>query len=125
MVIRFCNARDRGAESSARIATNFLAESFLLPTKILSRSRASNKNHRDAYILVAERSTLLESAEECLFLSSRKAILVGTRGFAKADSLLSLGFALVLFICCTMASAQTGHPTERDLLAGETSVESS
>jgi hypothetical protein len=46
----------KDAESSASIATNFLAESFLLPTKILSRSRASNKKHRDAYILVAERS---------------------------------------------------------------------
>jgi Carboxypeptidase regulatory-like domain len=58
-------------------------------------------------------------------LSSRKAILVGTRKFSKANSLLSPGFALVLFICCAMASAQTGHPTERDLLAGEKSVESS
>jgi hypothetical protein len=57
-------------------------------------------------------------------LSDRKAILVGARKFSKANTLLGLGFALILLTCCAMASAQTGGPTGRGLLAGETSAES-
>jgi hypothetical protein len=53
----------------------------------------------------------------------RKAILVETRSFSKANILLSLGFALLLFTCCAIASAQTGEATEPGLLAGQTSVE--
>jgi Carboxypeptidase regulatory-like domain len=56
-------------------------------------------------------------------LSGRKAILVGARKFSKANTLLGLGFALALLICCAMASAQTGGPTEHGRLAGETSAE--
>ena len=56
-------------------------------------------------------------------MSSRKAILVGTRSFAKANILLSLGFALVLFICCAMASVQAAGSTEHGPLDGETSFE--
>ena len=40
-------------------------------------------------------------------MSGRKAILVGTRSFSKANIFLSLGFALVLLSCCAMASAQS------------------
>jgi len=58
-------------------------------------------------------------------LGGHKAILVGSGKFWKAYTLLGLGFALVLLICCTRASAQTGGPTERGLLAGETSAEGS
>jgi len=58
-------------------------------------------------------------------LGGHKAILVGSGKFWKANTLLGLGFALVLLICCTRASAQTGGPTERGLLAGETSAEGS
>ena len=36
---------------------------------------------------------------------------------------MGLGFALVLLICCAMASAQTGGPFGRGPLAGETSAE--
>jgi Carboxypeptidase regulatory-like domain len=54
-------------------------------------------------------------------LSGRKAILVGFGKFSKANMLLGLAFALVLLICCTRASAQTGGSTERGPLAGETS----
>jgi hypothetical protein len=56
-------------------------------------------------------------------LVGHKAILVGSGKFWKANTLLGLGFALVLLICSTRASAQTGGPTERGLLAGETSAE--
>ena len=41
-------------------------------------------------------------------MKGRKAILVGSEKFSKANRLLGLSFALVLFICCTRASAQTG-----------------
>ena len=58
-------------------------------------------------------------------MGGHKAILVGSGKFWKANTLLGLGFALVLLICCTRASAQTGGPTERGLLAGETSAEGS
>ncbi len=58
-------------------------------------------------------------------MGGHKAILVGSGKFWKAYTLLGLGFALVLLICCTRASAQTGGPTERGLLAGETSAEGS
>jgi len=56
-------------------------------------------------------------------LSGRKAILVGSGKFSKANTLLGFGFALVLLICCTRASAQIGGPTERGMFAGETSAE--
>lgn len=52
-------------------------------------------------------------------MSGRKAIVVGSGKFSKANRILGLGFALVLVICCTRASAQTGGPTERGQLAGE------
>ena len=55
-------------------------------------------------------------------MSGRKAILVGAQEFLKANTLLGLAFALVLLICCALASAQTGEPTERGL-AGEASAE--
>ena len=55
-------------------------------------------------------------------MSGFKAILVGPRRFSEAHTFLGLGFALVLLICCAMASAQTGGSTERGLLAGETSA---
>jgi carboxypeptidase family protein len=58
-------------------------------------------------------------------LSGRKAILVGFGKFWKANTLLGLGFALVLLICCTGGSAQTGGLIERGLLAGETAAEGS
>jgi hypothetical protein len=57
-------------------------------------------------------------------LNGRKAILVGAQKFSKANTLLGLGFALVLLTCCAIASARTGGPPERGLLAGETSAES-
>ena len=56
-------------------------------------------------------------------MSGRKAILVETRSFSKANIFLSLGFALVLFICCAIASAQTGESTEPSPLPGQTSAE--
>jgi hypothetical protein len=46
-------------------------------------------------------------------LSGRKVILLGFGKFSKANKLLGLGFALVLVICATRASAQTGGPTEQ------------
>lgn len=46
-------------------------------------------------------------------LSGHKAILVGARTFSKQNSFLGLGVALVMLICCAMASAQTGGPIER------------
>ncbi len=56
-------------------------------------------------------------------MSGRKAILAGTQRFSKKNTFLGLGFALVLPICCVMASAQTGVPVERGRLAGETTAE--
>jgi hypothetical protein len=58
-------------------------------------------------------------------LSGRKAILVGSGKFSKANTVLGLGFALILLICCPRASAQTGGPTERGRLAGEISAQGS
>jgi len=55
-------------------------------------------------------------------LSGFKAILVGPRRFSEAHTFLGLGVALLL-ICCAMANAQTGGPSKRGLLAGETSAE--
>ena len=58
-------------------------------------------------------------------MGGHKAILVGSGKFWKANRLWGLGFALVLLICCTRASAQTGGPTERGLLGEETSAQNS
>jgi len=52
-------------------------------------------------------------------LSGHKAILVGARTFSKQNSFLGLGVALVMLICCAMASAQTGGPIERGPVAAK------
>ena len=51
-------------------------------------------------------------------MSGSKEILVRTRKFSKANTLLGLGIALVLLSCCAMVSAQTGGATERGLSVG-------
>lgn len=56
-------------------------------------------------------------------MSGSKEILVRTRKFSKANTLLGLGIALVLLSCCAMASAQTGGATERGLSVGEIPAE--
>lgn len=52
-------------------------------------------------------------------LSGRKTIPVGARTFSKQNSFLGLGVALVMLICCAMASAQTGGPIERGPVAAK------
>ena len=56
-------------------------------------------------------------------MSGSKEILVRTRKFSKANTLLGLGIALVLISCCAMASAQTGGATERGLSVAEIPAE--
>ncbi len=56
-------------------------------------------------------------------MSGRKAILLGIQRFSNENAFLGLGFALVLLICCGMASAQTGGPIERGPLGGKTFAE--
>ncbi len=62
---------------------------------------------------------MLIGAGGVFVLSGREAILVGTRRFSKENSFLGLGFALVMLICCAMASAQTGGPIERGPVAAK------
>jgi hypothetical protein len=87
---------------------------------------ATNPLFAGVYPLLAKGSAGLVFGKRggVFVLNGRKAILVGAQKFSNANTLLGLGFALVLLTCCATASAQTGGPPERGLLAGETSAAS-
>jgi hypothetical protein len=56
-------------------------------------------------------------------VSGSEEIVVRTRKFSKANTLLGLGIALLLLSCGAMASAQSGGATERGLSVGEIPAE--